>query len=56
VVDRCEHCFHANGVAEFFEVLIVELFVVVYCQLEQKFEATYNVLLEELMRCLRRYC
>jgi hypothetical protein len=35
VVHRREHCLRANGVAEFPEVLIVELFVVVYYQLKR---------------------
>jgi hypothetical protein len=33
VVDKREHYLRADGIAEFPEVLIVELFVVVYCQL-----------------------
>jgi hypothetical protein len=31
VVDRGEHCFGANGAAEFSEVLVVKLLVVVDC-------------------------
>jgi hypothetical protein len=56
VVDIRAHNLRADGVAEFREVLIVELFVVVYCQLRGNPEATYNVLLEELMCYLRCCC
>jgi hypothetical protein len=56
VVDRCEDYLRADGVAKFPEVLIVELFTIINCQLLRDFESTNNVLPEELLRYLRRYC
>jgi hypothetical protein len=56
VVDRCSHSLRVNGVAEFPEVLIIELFVVVYFQLGGNPEATYNVLPEELLCYLHCCC
>jgi hypothetical protein len=32
VVDRGEHCLRADGIAEFSEVLVVELLAVIDCQ------------------------
>jgi hypothetical protein len=46
----------ADGEAEVPEILAVKLFVVVYCELGQDSESANNVLPEELLGSLRRYC
>jgi hypothetical protein len=56
VVDICKHCLHVDGVAKFLEVLIVKLFTIIGYLLRRDSESTDNVLPEELLRCLRRYC
>jgi hypothetical protein len=56
VIDRREDCLRADGGVEFPEILIVKLFSVVYFQLGGDSKATYDVLPEELLRCLCCYC
>jgi hypothetical protein len=56
VVDRGEHCLGADGAAEFSEVLVVKLLVVVDCQLGWDSELADNVLPEEFLRGLCCYC
>jgi hypothetical protein len=56
MVDRREHCLRADGVTKFSEVLIVELFSVVYYQLRGDSKAADNVLPDEFLCCLCCYC
>ena len=56
VVDRGEHCLCADGAVEFSEVLVVKLFAIVDCELGRDSESANNVLPEELLGSLRRYC
>ena len=56
VVHRGEHCLGADGDAEFSEVLVVKLLVVVDFQLEWDSEPADNVLLKEFLRGLCCYC
>jgi hypothetical protein len=56
VVYRGEGKLGADGEAEVPEVLAVKLFVVVDCELGWDAESTNNVLPEELLASLRRYC
>jgi hypothetical protein len=46
----------ADGEAEVPEILAVKLFVVVDCELGRDSESANNVLSEELLGSLRRYC
>jgi hypothetical protein len=46
----------ADGEAEIPEVLVVKLFAVVDCELGRDSESANNVLPEELLGSLRRYC
>jgi hypothetical protein len=56
VVYRGEGKLGANGKAEVPEVLAVKLFAVVDCELGRDSESANNVLPEELLGSLRRYC
>jgi hypothetical protein len=56
VVYRGEGRLGANGEAKVPEVLVVKLFVVVDCELGRDSESANNVLPEELLGSLRRYC
>jgi hypothetical protein len=56
VVYRGEGRLGADGEAEIPEVLAVKLFVVVDYELRRDSESTNNVLPEELLGGLRRYC
>jgi hypothetical protein len=56
VVYRGEGKLGANGEAEVPEVLAVKLFAVVDCELGWDSESANNVLPEELLASLRRYC
>jgi hypothetical protein len=56
VVYRGEDRLGADGETEIPEVLAVKLFAVVDCEFGRDSESTDNVLLEELLGCLRRYC
>jgi hypothetical protein len=56
VVYRGEGRLGADGEAEVPEVLAVELFAVVNCELGRDSESTNNVLPEELLGGLQRYC
>jgi hypothetical protein len=56
VVYRGEDRLGANGEAEIPEVLAVKLFAVVDCEFGRDSEAADNVLPEELLGGLRRYC
>jgi hypothetical protein len=55
VVYRGEGKLGADGEAEVPDVLVVELFVVIECELGRDSESANNVLLEELLDSLRRY-
>ena len=55
MVDRGKHCLRVDGVAEFPEVLAVELFAIVDCEFGWDSEAADNVLPEEFLSGLRRY-
>jgi hypothetical protein len=56
VVHRGEGKHGANGEAEVPEVLAIKLFAVVDCELGRDSESANNVLPEELLGSLRRYC
>jgi hypothetical protein len=56
MVYRCEGKLGADGEAEVPKVLAVKLFAVADCELEQDSESANNVLPEELLGSLRRYC
>jgi hypothetical protein len=56
VVYRGEDKLGADAEAEIPEVLAVKLFAIVDCELRQYSESANNVLLEELLGGLRRYC
>jgi hypothetical protein len=56
VVYRGKGRLGADGEAEVPEVLAVKLFVFVECELGRDSESANNVLLEELLGSLRRYC
>jgi hypothetical protein len=56
VVYRGEGKLGANGEAEVPEVLAVKLFAIVDCELGRDSESANNVLPEELLGSLRRYC
>jgi hypothetical protein len=58
MVYRGEDGLGADGEAEISEVLAVELFAIVDCELGQDSESANNVLLELLggLRCYRGYC
>jgi hypothetical protein len=55
VVHRGKDMLGANGKAEISEVLVVELFAVVDCELGRDSEAADNVLPEEFLSSLRCY-
>ena len=56
MIYRGEGRLGADGEAEIPEVLAVKLFVDVDYELRRDFESANNVLLEELLSGLRRYC
>jgi hypothetical protein len=56
VVYRGEGKVGAKGEAEVPEVLAVKLFAIVDCELGRDSESANNVLPEELLGSLRRYC
>jgi hypothetical protein len=56
VVYQGEGRLGADGEAKVPKVLVVKLFAVVDCELGQDTESTNNVLPEELLGSLRRYC
>jgi hypothetical protein len=56
VVYRGKGKLGADGEAEVPEVLAVKLFAIVDCELRRDSKLTNNVLLEELLGSLRRYC
>jgi hypothetical protein len=56
VIHRGEGKLGADGEAEVSEVLAVKLFAVVDCEFGRDSESANNVLPEELLGSLRRYC
>jgi hypothetical protein len=56
VIYRGEGKLGADGEAEVPEVLAVKLFAIVDCELGRDSESANNVLLEELLGSLQRYC
>jgi hypothetical protein len=56
VVYQGEGKLGADGEAEVPEVLVVKLFAIVDCELGRDSESANNVLPEELLGSLRRYC
>ena len=56
VVYRGEGRLGADGEAKVPEVLAIKLFVVIDCELGRDSESVNNVLPEELLGSLRRYC
>jgi hypothetical protein len=56
VVYRGEDRLGANGETEIPEVLAIKLFAIVDCELRRDSESANNVLPEELLGGLRRYC
>ena len=56
VVYRGEGKLSTDGEAEVPEVLAVKLFAIVVCELGRDSESANNVLLEEFLGSLRRYC
>jgi hypothetical protein len=56
VVDRGEDRLGADGGTEIPEVLAIKLFAVVDCEFGRDSESADNVLPEELLGGLRRYC
>jgi hypothetical protein len=56
VIYRGEDRLGADGETEIPEVLAIKLFAVVDCEFGRDSEAAHNILPEELLGALRRYC